>query len=127
MKGGVTLNKKIDAGKMIDSLNAVNKFKRECFGELESIITADVIVTEIDEHDEMNAIHHVDVEVQIGLNSNVHRVHIMWEDVYGEDYKDLYPYLWGTYNTNYYEMNYSYHQLSILLQSDNKKIIIRKL
>lgn len=105
------------------SIQAVRDFKINCIGDNDYKINANVIVLNRDEEDEDSYIYNIFVDVHVDLGPNYHRVHVMWEQKFGDNFKDVDSELYGTYSTSYNEMEYRYKELTIY--SDERKIIIR--
>jgi hypothetical protein len=105
----------------LESLEAAKGFKKECI-EDDYKVKAMVYVCEPD-GDEDDYLFKVSVDVQIDMGTNTHKVHIMWEQELGENFKQKDNQIYGTYNTDWNFMEYNYRELTFT--SQNRKIIIQ--
>lgn len=117
------MSTQLEQEEQLNSIAAVRDFKSECIGDYDYKVNANVIVFDCEEDDEDSLLHNIYVDVQVELGTNFHKVYIMWEQKFGEDFKKVDPKLFGTYSTSYYQMEYNYKE--IIIFSDERKIVIR--
>ncbi|PEY47429.1 hypothetical protein [Bacillus cereus] len=118
------MSKELKQEKRFSSTKAAMDFKRECIGDYDYKVKADVTVYDLNtDEDDEDYLHHLYVDVHVSIGHNFHKVYIMWEQCLGEDFKKVDNELYGIYYSNYNEMIYSYRQLIII--SGERRIVIK--